>query len=57
MIKDREAIEVVIFEEYLIYAQIMGIAKEVAKEFKDIYPEIIEQSNFSSYDNILFINM
>ena len=57
MIKDREAIEVVIFEEYLIYAQIMGIAKEVAKEFKDIYPEIIEQSNFSSYDNIIFINM
>ena len=33
------------------------IAKEVAKEFKDIYPEIIEQSNFSSYDNIIFINM
>lgn len=57
LIKDREAIEVVIFEEYLIYAQIMGIAKEVAKEFKDIYPEIIEQSNFSSYDNIIFINM
>lgn len=40
LIKDREAIEVVIFEEYLIYAQIMGIAKEVAKEFKDIYPEL-----------------
>ena len=57
LIKDRETIEVVIFEEYLIYAQIMGIAKEVAKEFKDIYPEIIEQSNFSSYDNIIFINM
>lgn len=56
LIKDREAIEVIMFEEYLIYAQIMGIAKEVAKEFKDIYPEIIEQSNFSSYDNIIFIN-
>ena len=56
LIKDREAIEVVMFEEYLIYAQIMGIAKEVAKEFKDLYPEIIEQSNFNSYDNIIFIN-
>ena len=33
------------------------IIEEVAKEFKDIYPEIIEQSNFSSYDNIIFINM
>lgn len=56
LIKDREAIEVAIFEEYLIYAQILGIAKEVAKEFKDLYPEIIEQSSFSSYDNIIFIN-
>lgn len=56
LIKNREAIEVTIFEEYLIYAQIMGIAKEVAKEFKDLYPDIIEQSSFSSYDNIIFIN-
>ena len=57
LIKDRQAIEVQLFEEYLIYAQIMGIAKKVAKEFKDLYPEIIEQSNFSSYDNIIFIYM
>ena len=56
LIKEREAIEVALFEEYLIYAQIMGIAKKVAKEFKDLYPEIIEQSNFSSYDNIIFIH-
>lgn len=55
LIKDREAIEVELFEEYLIYAQIMGIAKKVAKQFKDLYPEIIEQSNFNSYDNIIFI--
>jgi len=57
LIKDREAIEVHLFEEYLIFAQIMGIAKKVAKEFKDLYPEIIEQSNFSSYDNIVFVHM
>lgn len=56
LIKDREAIEVLMFEEYLIYAQIMGIAKQVAKDFKDLYPEIIEQSSFNSYDNIIFIN-
>ena len=56
LIKDREAIEVTLFEEYLIYAQMMGIAKQVAKEFKDLYPEIIEQSNFSSYENIIIIN-
>lgn len=57
LIKDREAVEVQLFEEYLIFAQLMGIAKKVAKQFKDIYPEIIEQSNFTSYDYILFINM
>lgn len=57
LIKEREAIEVHLFEEYLIYAQMMGIAKEVAKQFKDLYPDIMEQSNFGSYDNIMFIHM
>ena len=56
LIKEREPLEVTIFEEYLIYAQMMGIAKEVAKEFKEIYPEIIEQSKFVSYDNIIIVN-
>lgn len=57
LIKDREAIEVHLFEEYLIYAQMLGIAKKVAKQFKDLYPEVIEQSCYNSYDNIIFINM
>ena len=57
LIKQREAIEVQLFEEYLIFAQIMGIAQKVAKQFKDIYPEVIQQSNFTSYDYIMFINM
>ncbi len=57
LIKDREAVEVHLFEEYLIFAQIMGIAQKVAKEFKDIYPEIIQESNFTSYDYIMFVNM
>ena len=56
LIKDREAIEVSMFEEYLIYAQLMGIAEKVAKDFKDLYPEIVEQSNFISYDTIVFIH-
>ena len=57
LIKEREAIEVHLFEEYLVFAQIMGIAKKVAKQFKDIYPEIIEKSSFTSYDYILFVHM
>lgn len=57
LIKEREAIEVHLFEEYLIYAQILGIAKKVASQFKDLYPDMIEQSHYTSYDNILFIHM
>ena len=57
LIKDREAIEVQSFEEILKIVQILGIAKKVAKQFKDLYPEVIEQSCYNSYDNIIFINM
>ena len=34
----------------------LGIADKVAKEFKELYPEIIEESCYSSYDNFLFVN-
>ena len=57
LIKEREAIEVHLFEEYLIYAQMMGIAKKVIKQFKDLYPELIEKSIYCSYDNIIFIQV
>ena len=57
LIPDREPLEVHIFEEYLIYAQMMGIAKQVAKEFKELYPDIVEQSHYYSYDYILFVHM
>ena len=56
LIASREPIEVNLFEDYLIFAQLMGIAKEVAKNFKDVYPDIIEQSHFNDYDNIVFVN-
>lgn len=55
LIHDREAIEVTLFEDYLIFAQMLGIAKAVAKQFKDIYPNLIEQSHFASYDNFYYI--
>ncbi len=53
-IKNREAIEVKIWDEYLIYAQIFGIAKEVAEEFKKLYPDIIIDDY---YDDIVFIHI
>ena len=55
LIKDRESIEVTLFENYLIYAQLLGIAKKVSKEFKDLYPDLIQESHFDSYDDIMFV--
>ena len=56
LIGRREPIEVKLFEEYLVFAQMMGIAEQVAKEFKELYPEIIEQSSFDTYENIIRIS-
>ena len=52
-IKDRNAIEVVHWQEYLMYAQIFGIAEKVAKEFKDLYPDIITDD---TYNDVIFIH-
>ena len=56
LISQREAIEVELFEDYLVFAQMLGIAKQVSKQFKELYPDIIEQTNYGSYDNIIYIN-
>lgn len=56
LIQDRYAIEVELFEDYLIYAQLLGIAKQVSKQFKEIYPDMIEQTNYGSYDNVVYIH-
>ena len=56
LIQDRYAIEVELFENYLIYAQLLGIAKQVSKQFKELYPDMIEQTNYNSYDNVIYIN-
>ena len=53
-IKDRNAIEVNLWEEYLMYANIFGIAKKVMKEFKDLYPEVITDE---LYNDVTFIYM
>jgi len=52
-IHDRESIEVQLWEEYLIYAQIFGIAKKVAKEFKKLYPDVITDEY---YNDVMFIH-
>lgn len=51
--KDKEVIEVNLWEEYLMYAQIFGIAEKVAKQFKEMYPNVITDE---SYNNMIYIN-
>lgn len=38
-ISSREAIEVELWDEYLVYAQLLGIADKVEKQFNTIYPD------------------
>ena len=45
-ISEKEAIEVHLWEEYLIFAHLLGIAEKVEKQFKKLYPELIENSEF-----------
>lgn len=48
LICEKEPIEVTLWEEYLIFAQAMGIAYKVQEQFAKIYPEIqeIQKYNF-----------
>ncbi len=39
----REAFEAHLWKEYMVYGALLGIAREVAKQFKDIAPEMYKQ--------------
>ena len=58
-VKDKTAIEVKLLNEYLVYAQLFGIAKEVAKEFKRLYPDELTDATGRALDldDIYFLNM
>ena len=53
----KEPIEVKLWDEYLMYAQIFGMADEVAEQFKKLYPEVIEAMNTQNFDygDLVFI--
>ena len=58
LIKEREPIEVKLWNEYLMYVSIFGIADEVASQFRKLYPEVItEMDNRGyNYNDIVFIH-
>ena len=54
----KEAIEVKLWKEYLMYAQIFGIADKVAAQFKKLYPEVINDMSNNNVDigDVILIN-
>ena len=54
-INTKEVIEVHLWDEYLMFAYLFGIADKVAKQLKNMYPEVIEQMDYD-YDTLIFIN-
>ena len=57
-ISDKEAIEVGMWEQYLIYGKMLGVANKVTKQFKKMYPNIVRKGvcNYN-LDDIKFVNM
>lgn len=55
-IDTKEAIEVKLWDEYLMFAYIFGMADKVAKQFKKLYPEYIENLDNVDFDTIIFLN-
>ncbi len=57
-IQDKSAIEVKLWREHLMYAQIFGVAEKVAKEFKKMYPNVIQTEDISTvtYVNHFYIS-
>ena len=53
LMNQKEKIEVKLWKQYLIYAQMFGMADKISKEFKELYPELVEiidESNFKIAD-------
>ena len=54
-IQNKEAIEVKLWDEYLMFAYLFGMAEKVAKQFKNLYPEIVREMEASNMDVGTFI--
>lgn len=62
LIKEREAIEVMLWDEYLMYANILGIADKVEEQFSDLYPdfkdirEVTKTIRSMSHSSVVIVN-
>ena len=56
--KTKEVMDVHLWDEYLMFAYLFGIADEVAKQLKNLYPEVIQEiyGNGVDLDTLIFIS-
>lgn len=54
LINERTVQDVALWDQYLIFASLFGIAEKVAKQFEDLYPQYFEDFNC---DNDIFFTM
>lgn len=54
-INTKEVMEVQLWDEYLMFAYIFGIADKVAKQLKNLYPEVINNYDVD-FNALLYIN-
>ena len=57
----KEVMEVKLWDEYLMFAYLFGIADKVAKQLKDMYPEVLTETDVNGnamfdYDMFIFVN-
>lgn len=56
-IDTKEVIEVKLWDEYLMFAYLFGIADKVAKQLKNLYPEVLTNNDYNiDLDTLIFIN-
>ena len=54
-IDTKEVMDVHLWDEYLMFAYLFGIADKVARQLKNMYPEIMEQVDID-LDTLMYIN-
>lgn len=54
-INTKEVMEVHLWDEYLMFAYLFGIADKVAKQLKNMYPDVMEMQQVDC-DTVIFIN-
>ena len=55
--RQRETVEVHLWQEYLVYGALLGVAEKVAKQLKDIDPVLFERTvgyDYGTFTNVLY---